>query len=60
MDLVDEEELTSEIEQADAFKEGVYAVIIKIDKCTAASRTPILMAPPPEARPLASHDHMTR
>ena len=54
LDLVDE--LTSEIKQADAFKEGVYAAIIKIDKCTAASRTPISMDLPPEARPHASHD----
>ena len=56
LDLVDEEELTSEIEQADAFKEGVYAAIIKIDKCTAASRIPISMAPALEARSHASHD----
>ena len=30
--LIDEEELTSEIEQADAFKEGIYTAVIKIDK----------------------------
>ena len=32
LDLVEEEELTSEIEQADAFKEGIYTAVIKIDK----------------------------
>ena len=31
--LIDEGELTSEIEQADAFKEGIYTAMIKIDKC---------------------------
>ena len=30
--LIDEGELTSEIEQADAFKEGIYTAVIKIDK----------------------------
>ena len=30
--LIDEGELTSEIEQADAFKEGIYTAMIKIDK----------------------------
>ena len=55
MDLVGEEELTSEIDQVDAFKEGIYAAIIKIDKCTTASRTHVLTAPP-EARPHVSHD----
>ena len=32
LDLVEEEELTSEIEQADAFKAGIYMAVIKIDK----------------------------
>ena len=39
-DLVSEDELTAEIEQADAFKEGVFAAIIKIDKCIMAHPTP--------------------
>ena len=30
--LIDEGELTSEIEQANAFKEGIYTAMIKIDK----------------------------
>jgi len=33
LDLFEEGELTSEIEQANAFKEGVYTAMIKIDKC---------------------------
>ena len=32
LDLVEEGELTSEIEQADAFREGIYTAMIKIDK----------------------------
>ena len=34
--LVTEEELTSEIEQADAYKEGIYTAMIRIDKCVRA------------------------
>jgi len=33
LDLIEEGELTSEIEQADTFKEGIYTAMIKIDKC---------------------------
>lgn len=33
LDLIEEGELTSEIKQANAFKEGVYTAMIKIDKC---------------------------
>lgn len=40
LDLVSEDELTAEIEQADAFKEGVFVAIIKIDKCIMAHPTP--------------------
>ena len=36
LDLVTEEELTSEIEQADAYKEGIYIAMIRIDKCVRA------------------------
>ena len=32
VDLVEEKDLNSEIEQADAFKEGIYTAVIKIDK----------------------------
>ena len=32
VDLVEERDLNSEIEQADAFKEGIYTAVIKIDK----------------------------
>jgi len=38
LDLVTEDDLTSEIEQADAYKEGIYAAIIRIDKCAMAVR----------------------
>ena len=38
LDLVEEEELTSEIEQADAFKEGIYTAVIKIDKRVGEAR----------------------
>ncbi|XP_065895078.1 uncharacterized protein [Dysidea avara] len=35
LDIVEESELATEIEQADGFKEGIYTAIIKIDKSTA-------------------------
>jgi len=38
LELVPEGELTTEIEQADGFKEGIYAAIIGIDKCSAMVR----------------------
>ena len=52
LDLVGEDELTSEIEQADAYKEGVFAAIIKIDKCIMAHPTPA----PSDTRPRGSVD----
>ena len=33
LNLSEEEELTSEIEQVDVSKEGIYTAMIKIDKC---------------------------
>ena len=39
-DLVEEAELTSEIEQVNAFKEGVYTTMIKIDKCVGKAGGP--------------------
>ena len=51
LDLVEESELATEIEQADGFKESIYTAIIKIDKCTAMAhaRTSVDTAEP---RPL--------
>ena len=39
--LIDEGDLTSEIEQADDFKEGIYTVVIKIDKIVNRASFPI-------------------
>ena len=48
LDLIKEEKVATEIEQADSFKEGIYACMIRIDECKTAravSATPL--APPP-------------
>ena len=49
LDLVDDEAVEEEIEQADTFKEGIYATIIKIDKYCAppppVSATPTSIEP---------------
>ena len=39
--LVEERDLNSEIEQADAFKEGIYTAVIKIDKRVNQASVPI-------------------
>jgi len=44
LDLV-EEELTTEIEQTDGFKEGIYTAIINIYKCIAMVPTQTSVAP---------------
>lgn len=40
LELIEEDNLATEIEQADSFKEGIYASMIKIDKyVTVTART---------------------
>lgn len=41
INLVEEKDLNSEIEQADAFKEGIYTAVIKIDKRVNEASVPI-------------------
>ena len=46
LDLVDDEAVEEETEQADTFKEGIYATIIKIDNTVPpASATPTSIEP---------------
>ena len=44
LDLIEEDNVATEIEQADSFKEGICASMIKIDKCTKAC---VVSAMPP-------------
>ena len=48
LELIKEDNLATEIEAADSFKEGIYASMIKIDKCSAATTVP---TPPPTLHP---------
>ena len=48
LELIEEDSLATEIEAADSFKEGIYASMIKINKCSAATATP---TPPPTPHP---------
>ena len=58
--LVDEGDLTSEIEQADDFKEGIYTAVIKIDKTVnrASLPTPDRPAETPTTVPSRSSDRV--
>ena len=48
LDLTKEDDLGDEIEQADSFKEGIYAAMVEIGKlCAAAPAAATSVAPPP-------------
>ena len=45
LELVDEDAVADEIEQADAFKEDVYAAMVKIDRLSLRTNPPSLEPP---------------
>ena len=53
LELIEEDDLATEIEQADSFKEGIYSSMIRIDKCTTARAVPATPPTPPPSDPRA-------
>ena len=54
LDLIEEDKVTTEIEQADSFKEGIYASMIRIDECTTVRAVSAMSPAPPTLDPCAS------
>ena len=54
LDLIEEDKVATEIEQADSFKEGIYASMIRIDECTMARAVSATPPVPPPSDPHAS------
>ena len=45
LDIVKEDDLADEIEQADGFKEGVYAILVRIERVLRSM--PVMLSPTP-------------
>ena len=59
IDLIDDDKLAEEIEQADAFKETIYEAIIKIDKATSKTAPPSPASPDTDRRDATSSSPST-